>query len=138
MLASRDLPQEMLFDISPIPTHESSSDYTLDAVSAIKNEGCSSNSNAADEAMDTYSTSASITTTLVHRHTNSPVLRKPDVDSDSSSEEEGFLLVHRPKPRVEAASDDLMSSPELIPSAPLDILAATGSDYSSDGEWSLV
>jgi hypothetical protein len=52
----------------------------------------------------------------------------PEVDQD-------FMLVPRPKPHTLATIDEPMSSPEMIPTPVTDILAATGTDYSSDDEW---
>lgn len=59
--------------------------------------------------------------------------------SDSSSEDEGFAIVHRPKRPTTPAADELMSSPEIIPSNPIDVLAATGSNYpDDDDDWTML
>ena len=91
-----------------------------------------------NEAEDSCSISTSTATTLVHRLRDTPVTKTSGFEADSSSDEEGFSLVHRPKVLTCATPDEPMSSPELIPSAPIDILAATGSDYPSEDEWTMV
>lgn len=109
--------------------------------------------------------------TLVYRPkapvvgTTMGLVREDSVYEDSSSgEEEGFHMVHRPKPveptptnlpsidlflaQTHSPSNTLppmslmqeepMSSPEIIPSQPIDILAATGSNYSDDDDWTML
>jgi hypothetical protein len=80
----------------------------------------------------------SFTTTLVHR----PKIPQSDImegtDTPSSDEEEGFTVVSLPKPHAPASSDMLMSSPEVVPTPVVDILAATGTDYTSDDDWTML
>ncbi|KAL6711155.1 hypothetical protein ACN47E_005686 [Coniothyrium glycines] len=134
LLASTGLSQDMMSDIatkdSQDPAKEGLGDATEDAVDQIYSVG----NDAALPPTSEYSTA----TTLVHRLTNVSKTVFPDFDTDSSSDEDGFALVHRPKPKIPVTSDELMSSPELIPSKPIDVLAASGSDYPSDDEWSMV
>ncbi|CAO2647897.1 Nn.00g088190.m01.CDS01 [Neocucurbitaria sp. VM-36] len=138
ILASRDLPQEMLFDIPSDPRHGSSNDSTSTTMAALKDESCSSSSKTMNDAEESRSISTSTATTLVHRPRAPSVIKTSGFETDSSSDEEGFSLVHRPKVLACATPDEPMSSPELIPSAPIDILAATGSDYPSEEEWTMV
>jgi hypothetical protein len=75
--------------------------------------------------------------TLVHR----PRPSTTDIGfvTDSSSEDEGFAIVHRPKLPTTPTAEDLMSSPEIIPSNPIDVLAATGSNYpDDDDDWTML
>ncbi|KAF1841961.1 uncharacterized protein K460DRAFT_409400 [Cucurbitaria berberidis CBS 394.84] len=144
LLASRDLPQEMLFEIPPNSPPASSNPVILGAMAIVKDEDCRSISDiineamGADESMDSDSTSGSAATTLVHRPKNLRVVDVSDSESNSSSDEDGFALVHRPKPLAQPTPDEPMSSPKLIPFTPVDILAATGSDYPSDDEWDML
>ncbi|KAH7400855.1 hypothetical protein DE146DRAFT_476758 [Phaeosphaeria sp. MPI-PUGE-AT-0046c] len=175
ILASRDLPEVMLYDkpasppLAPTPV-----------LTHIPNTGRGS-------VIESQSS-------LVHRPklsvvnpTTSPS-REDSVYEESSSEDEGFHMVYRPKPhntlplldprtidtpdsnlpsvglpsinlppvnvpsidRVSAhppsinlpsihqMQEEPMSSPEIIPSQPIDILAATGSNYSDDDEWTML
>jgi hypothetical protein len=75
-------------------------------------------------------------TTLVHRPRQG-VLETGFV-TESASEDEGFFLVHRPKPPINPFLGEPMSSPEIIPSKPMDVLAATGSNYPDDDEWTML
>lgn len=88
-----------------------------------------------NEALEPWSP-LSGSTTLVHRPKDSVM----DIDflTDSSSEDEGFHIVQRPKPPVNPPQDDLMSSPEISPSKPVEVLAATGSNYPTDDEWTML
>jgi hypothetical protein len=58
--------------------------------------------------------------------------------TDTSSEDEGFSIVRRPKQSVRFSIDDPMSSPEIISSKSIDVLAATGSNYPIDDEWTML
>jgi hypothetical protein len=75
-------------------------------------------------------------TTLVHRPKDSVM----DIGfvTDTSSEDEGFSIVRRPKQSVRFSIDDPMSSPEIISSKSIDVLAATGSNYPTDDEWTML
>jgi len=78
----------------------------------------------------------STATTLVHR----PRESKADTGfvTESASEDEGFSVVRRPQPPVKPFKDEPMSSPELIPAKPIDVLAATGSNYPEDDDWTML
>lgn len=80
----------------------------------------------------------SFTTTLVHR----PKIPQPDameaVETLSSDEDEDYTVVSLSGLHTPTTSDELMSSPELIPTPIVDILAATGTEYTSDDEWTIV
>jgi hypothetical protein len=64
--------------------------------------------------------------------------RSTGFETESSSEDEGFSIVHRPKPATAVMPDEPMSSPEIIPSRPIDVLALTGSDYPEDDDWDML
>ncbi|KAH3917527.1 hypothetical protein HBH56_041650 [Parastagonospora nodorum] len=78
----------------------------------------------------------STATTLVHRP------REPIADTgfvtESASEDEGFSIIRQPKPPVNPSMDEPMSSPEIIPAKPIDVLAATGSNYPDDDDWTML
>jgi hypothetical protein len=58
----------------------------------------------------------------------------PYIENDSSDDECGFTLVSRPKPYALVHPHEPMSSPMPI----IDILKATGSDYSDDDDWTML
>ncbi|KAH9877303.1 hypothetical protein IAQ61_002667 [Plenodomus lingam] len=62
----------------------------------------------------------------------------PDQDHSLSSDDDGFMMVCRPKQSCSSARDEFFSSPELVPSVPNDIRGATGIDHSSDDGWLLL
>jgi hypothetical protein len=74
--------------------------------------------------------------TLVYRP--KPLAVTTGFETDSSSEDEGFSLVHHPKPLASSTPSDLMSSPEIVPSKLMDVLAATGSNYPDDDDWTML
>jgi hypothetical protein len=74
--------------------------------------------------------------TLVHRPKSS--IMDIGFVTDSSSEDEGFSIVHRPKRPTTLTAEDIMSSPEIVPSNPIDVLAATGSNYPDDDDWTML
>ena len=76
----------------------------------------------------------SVTTTLVHRPRLHQSATMDDIDTPSSGDDAGFTIVSRPKLHV-TNPEEPMSSPELIPTPVVYILAATGTDYTSDDEW---
>lgn len=148
ILASRDLPAVMLYDRPATPPHAPGPIFTE---SHDINQGPSVPRHLS----------------LAHRPKPPSVgaiidrLREDSVYEDSSSEDEGFHMVHRPKPidpqptssnfsssHPRSSSDTLspmnsmehdpMSSPEIIPSQPIDILAATGSNYPDDDDWTML
>jgi hypothetical protein len=60
-------------------------------------------------------------------------------ESESTDDEHGFTMVSRPKPSVpDIPDDEPMSSPDLVSTPVIDILKATGSDYSDDDEWTML
>lgn len=77
-----------------------------------------------------------IATTLVHRP------REPMADTgfvtESASEDEGFSVVRRPQAPITPFKDEPISSPEIIPAKPIDVLAATGSNYPDDDDWTML
>jgi hypothetical protein len=138
-LASRDLPEEMLFDVPESSSCTAYLDGVHNGPDAIKSDS-SSKSEARGTVSDSvgplgFSTSGS--STLVCRPRGPQLVMSDFVETDSSSEDEGFSLVHRPKLQPSATPDDPMSSPEFIPH-PVDILALTGSNYPSDDEWTML
>jgi hypothetical protein len=89
-----------------------------------------------NEALEPWSPLSDFTT-LVHRP-KQPVMDVGFV-TDTSSEDEGFSIVRLPsKPSVRFSIDDPMSSPEIIPLKSMDVLAATGSNYPTDDEWTML
>jgi hypothetical protein len=79
---------------------------------------------------------ASDVSTLVHRPKEHITDR--GFVTDSASEDEGFSIVRRPKQPTHPFLDDAMSSPEIIPTKSIDVLAATGSNYPDDDEWTML
>lgn len=76
---------------------------------------------------------------LVHR----PRIRQPAAgtysDLDSASDQDGFVMMYRPKVATVATPDQpAASSPESVPSMKVDIRTATGSEDLSDDDWSMV
>jgi hypothetical protein len=60
-------------------------------------------------------------------------------ESESTDDEHGFTMVSRPKPSApDIPDDESMSSPDFVSTPVIDILKATGSDYSDDDEWTML
>jgi hypothetical protein len=138
-LASRDLPEEMLFDIPESSSCTALLDVMHNGPNATKND-FSDKSDArgtVSDFVDLLGFSTSGASTLVCRPRSPQFVMGDFVETDSPSEDEGFSLVHRPKLQPSATPNDPMSSPEFIPH-PVDILALTGSDYPSDDEWTML
>jgi hypothetical protein len=118
---------------TPIPATASVLSYRPFHAPADEEEQYWKNTNDSMRRVDSIASSIS---TLVCRP------KQPDLntgsETESSSEDEGFAIVHRPKPATVAVPDEPMSSPEIIPSRPIDILALTGSDYSDDDDWDML
>ncbi|KAI8937152.1 hypothetical protein NX059_006366 [Plenodomus lindquistii] len=125
--ASRALPDQELYDASPTQEIVSVTDEYNNTFEKLAGN-CHQN--------DTVDASVA---TLVHRPRVTFSLGPPSSDHDLSSDEDGFTVVHRPKAVPHhGAHDESMSSPELVPSVPLNVLAATGGDYPSDDEeWTM-
>ncbi|KAH9871754.1 hypothetical protein J1614_006010 [Plenodomus biglobosus] len=125
-LASRDLPDEMLCDAPPEPPKF----FKIDRVNETS-EGPERDHNGSGNMVTS-------TATLAHR----PRTPRPQIntflDQDLSSDEDGFTLVHRPYQPYLGAKDESLFSPEPVLSNPFNVLAATGSDYPSDDEWSML
>ena len=146
----------MLYEVPPKATQQTPPDAWVDSVAEMFYEQDDMSSTVVcDNASARYGSNISSTTTLAYRPGNlrpgtprpgtprAGTLRpstNPHLDADSSSDEDGFTLVHRPRQAIPATGtpDQPMSSPELTPCAPIDVLAATGSDYPSDDDWSMV
>lgn len=139
MLASRDLPQEMLYDLPPEPAQNPLPHTWSETLTELFDKHQDDDVTFAGDKTSFHRKSvASSTTTLVHRPKTPRPAAGLNHESDSSSDEDGFAMVYRPKSMVPSTPDEPMSSPELLPSVPLDVLAATGSDYPSDDDWSMV
>lgn len=82
-------------------------------------------------------TTDSSTTTLVHRPKIAQLDVMEGVEALSSDEDDGYSVVSLSGLHTPTTSDELMSSPELVPTPVVDILAATGTDYTSDDEWTI-
>jgi hypothetical protein len=139
-LASRDLPQEMLVDrpATPVPASEpASSIWQEEAVHAL-NAPTRSRADSANATATRWTSAASTSSTLVYRPKESQPAAGLGFETDLSSEDEGFAIVHRPKPAATLTPEDPMSSPEPIPAQPIDVLALTGSAYPDDDEWTLL
>jgi hypothetical protein len=136
MLASRDLPDEMLYDRPDTPRAPA-----VDLAQAIRNAF----NGEYDSREDVYDVDEAVAlpaaeqSTLVYRPKPSEVLAA-FFETDFSSEDEGFSIVHRPREMqvVNGTAEEPMSSPEIIPSKPLDVLAATGSNYPDDDDWTML
>jgi hypothetical protein len=89
-----------------------------------------------DETTTQPLSTASDQSTLVYRP--KPSAMTTGFETDSSSEDEGFSLVHLPRPLASDTPSDLMSSPEVVPSRSMDVLAATGSNYPDDDDWTML
>ncbi|KAF1920831.1 hypothetical protein BDU57DRAFT_26781 [Ampelomyces quisqualis] len=136
LLASRDLPEVMLYDRPPSPLRLTLPHHIPNA-EARPDQGYQSDTSTTSEATMQPSSFTSGQSTLVHR----PKFSTMDVGfaTDSSTEDEGFSIVHRPRRPITPTLEDLMSSPEIIPSRPIDVLAATGSDYpDDDDDWTML
>jgi hypothetical protein len=138
MLASRDLPDEMLYDRPDAPRAPA-----VDLAQAIRNafngEYVSREDVYDDDDVDeAVALSAAQKSTLVYRP--KPSALATFFETDFSSEDEGFSIVHRPRELqvVNGTAEEPMSSPEIIPSKPLDVLAATGSNYPDDDDWTML
>jgi hypothetical protein len=71
------------------------------------------------------------------RHTLTPytnILGIQHIESDFSDDECGFTVVSRPKPYAPVHPEEPMSSPTPV----VDILKATGTDYSDDDDWTML
>jgi hypothetical protein len=154
-LASRDLPDVMLYDRPSVPQLDSEATPGVlgktEEFRVYKSENypvCNSENTLVDSFIDTAKTAnepdlPSISSypsqsTLVHRPKSSAMSLDHTLDytSDSANEDEGFAIVHRPKP---APEEGIMSSPEIISSNPVDVLAATGSNYpDDDDDWTML
>ena len=138
-LASRDLQDEMMHDVSTNTSPKRQEDDDLaNAIEAAIDEIYSASPNTASDDPPQDNSSMSTTISLVHRPRASGQAGNKGFETDSSSDEDGFSLVRRPRIQATTMPDDVMSSPGLLPAGPIDVLAATGSDYPSDDDWSLV
>lgn len=146
VLASRALPDEMLYDMPPEPALESQHDVLMAGLTGLFNQGLGNNtfdavttmtSNVHDVPPPNVS-NISATMTLPLRSRTPRLVLEVHSDSDLSSDDDGFTMVHRPRVAAAPTPEEPMSSPELIPSVPIDVLAATGSDYPSEDEWSMI
>ncbi|EUC28885.1 hypothetical protein COCCADRAFT_40662 [Bipolaris zeicola 26-R-13] len=128
--ASKDLLSETICGEDTIISDESESENTTLVVPAL--------ASGTNEREDTRNMMDSVTTTLVHR----PKIPQPDVmegvETLYSDEDEDYTVVSSSDLHTPTTSDELMSSPELVPTPVVDILAATGTDYTSDDEWTIV
>ncbi|KAL1800274.1 hypothetical protein ACET3X_000616 [Alternaria dauci] len=175
LLASRDLPQEMICGDStntpresyyshgdhlaatPYKTHEEASqDNMVDSAITTfvhrpkaERRVTFAETNVDLQSMDTHSgRSEDDSTSKLSGTTTSfsaPALFNPAAtqstpDDDALEEDQGFTLVSRPKPHTLATIDEPMSSPEMLPTPVLDILAASGTDYTSDDDddWDMI
>jgi hypothetical protein len=125
----------MLFDRPATPSHATAADLIRDILNPSKT-GNDSEWKSTDEATTQCNSMISGPSTLVYRPKHSVV--DTSFEIDSSSEDEGFSIVHRPRSRAIVMPDEPMSSPEIIPSDPIDVLALTGSNYADDDEWDLL
>jgi hypothetical protein len=150
-LASRDLPDVMLYDrpSTPQPASEATPGVVCktEELPMYKSENypaCNSENTLVDSFIGTAETANEpdppssseypSQSTLVHRPKSSAT--SLDYILDSASEDEGFAIVRGPKPTPE---EEPMSSPEIIPSNTVDVSAATGSNYSDDDdEWIMI
>ena len=124
----------MLFDRPVTSACATASDVVFDAVKELKDE-CSGEGNATYPVAERSISMASGPSTLAFRPKDPQPVTSTGFETDSSSDDEGFSIVHRPKPLTITTPDDPMSSPEVVPSKPIDVLALTGSDYPDDDEW---
>jgi len=129
----------MLIDRPPTPPRVAPFDPVHDAVASCKRENDENRpTNLADSAISFLSPSGS--SELAFRPKNLQTIADEASDTEPSSEDEGFSLVHRPKPEASALAEDPMSSPEVVPSNPhtVDVLALTGSAYPDDDDWTML
>jgi hypothetical protein len=133
MLASRDLPDEMLYDRPDTPRAPA-----IDLAQAVRNAFKGKYESDEDDLDEAVALPVAERSTLVYRP--KPSAMALGFETDSSSEDEGFSIVHRPRTLqvINGTVDDPMSSPEIIPSKPMDVLAATGSNYPDDDEWTML
>ena len=172
VLASRDLPQEMICDdLADIPCQphyprgdlltdieygtyqEAGQDNMVDSITATlvhrpkvaqrvtfaeANIGLQSGSDSnCSDSTSIFKLPGIATSFPAPPSFNCPTTQ-PTNNDDSSSEDQGFMLVSRPKPHILATIDEPMSSPEIVPTPVVDILAVSGTDYSSDDEWDMI
>ncbi|RAR07429.1 hypothetical protein DDE83_006474 [Stemphylium lycopersici] len=126
LLASRDLPQEMVREDFVINSDESQNDVTSDVVSGLSSEAL--------EESNLKNIVDSVTTTLAHRPRFQESATMDDIDTPSSDDDEGFTIVSRPRLHVTNPEEPIFGF-QLISTPVVDILAATGTDYASDDEW---
>lgn len=128
-LASCDLPEEMLIDRHDTPrpepqTAESNERENITNIPTLIDPA------SADNIVNEPNI-ASSSTTLPYRPKAELSTAFEGFEVDLSSDDEGFSLVR----------EDVMSSPEIIPSTPVvDVLAITGSTYPNDDddEWTTI
>ncbi|KAI4955186.1 hypothetical protein J4E91_001044 [Alternaria rosae] len=125
VLASRDLPDEMICDTLP---------DTSSPLRYPPGENLEAVEYKAHEETDQDNMVDSGILTFVRR----PKVAQPatilESDEECVEDDQGFTLVSRPKLQSLTTFDEPMSSPELTSPPAVDILAATGTDYSSDDE----
>lgn len=138
MLASRDLPSEMICEQSDQSSQVPPVDGSTEAIGVAISEFSDTDDRTLYGTTPQPRQEDLNVITLVHRLRAPSGNNDANFETDLSSDEDGFSIVHRPRPAASAISNHNMSSPELIPSVPIDILAATGSSYPSDDEWTVV
>ncbi|KAF2828645.1 hypothetical protein CC86DRAFT_288307 [Ophiobolus disseminans] len=136
-LASRDLPAEMLVGSPAAPYSVAAFDPVRDAVRSNESDNDSEGHSTLEDSAISFVPGSS---TLVFRPKITQPVAATGFETDSSSEDEGFSIVHRPRPLPCATPDDPMSSPEIVPSNPqtLNVLAMIGSAYPDDDEWTML
>ncbi|KAI2478235.1 hypothetical protein Ptr902_10430 [Pyrenophora tritici-repentis] len=146
VLASRDLPQDMMSDSIPdIPmeTHDSAPASSMQSPEKLLTLSTSDathdqpvEENMIDSVIDFTTSSLPLRPA---RSTQLPTIFDTECES-SEDDDHGFTLVCRPKVHFMAhPTEDPMSSPEIIATPVFDVLAASGTPYpGDDDEWEML
>jgi len=124
-LSSRDLPEEMLYHVQSEPPPDNVTEVIKIPVHDGQRDGYSS-------------TTLESPLCLVHCSRASRPVAETLSEYDSTSDEDGFVMIHGPQAEIIATPDELIPSHRLPFSMKTEIPAVTGSQYVSDDEWYIV
>jgi hypothetical protein len=107
LLASRDLPQEMLVDRPPSPPRSAAFDPVHDAVKTSQDEGLSHEEDVLEDSAAALSNHSGPSALAYRPKDPGPEVIHEGFETESSSEDDGFMMVQRPQPK-----------PRMIPKLP--------------------
>jgi len=139
VLASRDLPQEMISDAIPDTPAEPQDS------APISEEGPEELTRGTEDTMDHHPSEETLAdsavgfamSSLPHRPARTQLPTIVDTDAESSEDDLGFTMVYRPRVHFADTFDEPMSSPEIIDTPVFDMLAASGTPYPDD-DWEVL